>query len=380
MSVVEFATAFADIITRTPLAEGRPLRWTLIANPKAGGFTMRKRWATHRREIDALAAQAREKPLRSGGAAPSRTAGDFDFGDGSHGALGLVTTNSRGHAGDIIAKLIDEMEGEAAGARTTKGGALPFHLVVTAGGDGTSLEAQETLLGASEAVRSRLAVLRLPLGTGNDGSDGRELSESLSLLVEPVRVVRQRAVRLTTATPGLGPFHAFNILSVGLDAFVTHMTNKMKIAMPGDSYKLWVDLAALFYDRFYKVGAMAVTAFDAAGQKVNSFVDRLLLLAMGVSGHRCYGSAKPILPTDDNVCAVSNIPILRRVALKSLFTTGRHADRPEARLFSAEKITIQYDHPLLAQMDGEAVELSPADFPISIALTEPVIPILRKLS
>ncbi len=339
---------------------------------------MRQRWAEHRQIVERLAAEAREKPLRHLGAKASQTAMEADLGDGSMGPLGLVQTVRKGHAADIVAKLIDEIEGEALEERDEVA-PLPFHLIVMASGDGTSLEALETLVGARAQVLARLAVLRLPMGTGNDGADDKDMAKALSLLVDPVKVTRQKAVVLRSATPGKGPFHAFNILSLGLDAFVTHMTNKMKIAMPGDSYKLWVDVAALFYDLFYPLANMRVRAFDAKGKSVLAFDDKLLLIAMGESGHRSYGSSKPILPTDDNVCAVSNIPVLKRIALKALFTTGRHADRPEARIFSADRLEINADRKILAQMDGEAVELLPEDFPVTLALSEPIIPILKKM-
>jgi hypothetical protein len=42
----------------------------------------------------------------------------------------------------------------------------------------------------------------------------------------------------------------------------------------------------------------------------------MLLIAVGVSGHRTYGSNKPILPDDDDVCFVSEMPLLRKLALK----------------------------------------------------------------
>jgi hypothetical protein len=36
-------------------------------------------------------------------------------------------------------------------------------------------------------------------------------------------------------------------------------------------------------------------------------------------------------------------------------------------------------HPILAQMDGEAVLLRKEDFPAAIELTEPAIPVLRRV-
>jgi diacylglycerol kinase family enzyme len=323
--------------------------------------------------LRAEAERAARNPLRQE-AGPSRTARETDGGGGALGALGLVPTRGPGHAGKIVETLVDE-------ALSLKGspGKAPFHLIITAGGDGTSLEALSAFYAAPAALRSSFAVLRLPMGTGNDGADGWNLDEALSLLIDPAEIEMSRALRLTSATPGKGPFLAFNILSVGLDAFVTHMTNKMKGNLPGDSYKLWVDIAALLYDRIYKVGFMDVRGFDLRGRGIQSFREKVLLLAMGVSGHRTYGSHKRILPDDRNVCVVRQMPLLRKLALKGLFTTGGHIDKEESRLFNAGRVEFRGDHPILAQMDGETVLLQPRDYPAAIELTEPAIPILKKV-
>jgi diacylglycerol kinase family enzyme len=216
------------------------------------------------------------------------------------------------------------------------------------------------------------------MGTGNDGADARELDRALDFLMKDPVIRFQRALELRVSTPGKGPFLAFNILSVGLDAFVTHMTNKMKGSLPGDSYKLWVDLAALFYDRIYRVGFSDVRALDAEGREVKAFREKLLLLAVGESGRRTYGSDKRILPDERNVCALRQMPLLRKLALKGLFSTGEHVTKKESLLFSARRVEFSCEYPLLAQMDGETVLLEKKDFPASIELSEPLLPVLGR--
>jgi diacylglycerol kinase family enzyme len=200
----------------------------------------------------------------------------------------------------------------------------------------------------------------------------------LDLLVEPTRIELGRAVVLATATPGKGPFVAFNILSVGLDAFVTHMTNRMKGNLPGDSYKLWVDVATLFYDRVYRIAQMGVTPYDDAGRPLN----RLLgpAAAPGLRGLRePHLRLQQTHPAHErNVCAVSQMPLLKKLALKPYLISGRHAGLKEVRLFSAARVRIDYSESILAQMDGEAIPLEPCDFPITISLSEPAIPALKR--
>jgi diacylglycerol kinase family enzyme len=124
---------------------------------------------------------------------------------------------------------------------------------------------------------------------------------------------------------------------------------------------------------------MEIRAFDEAGRPIRTMEETALLLAVGVSGHRTYGSHKHILPDDRNVCVVRQMPLFRKLALKGLFTTGKHIDKPESILFSAGKVEFRGRERILAQMDGETVPLTPEDFPAAIELTQPVIPVLRLL-
>jgi diacylglycerol kinase family enzyme len=372
-AVFERLHTFADMLhpccSRTPLAADMPLRWTIIANPTAGGFTIPKRWNKHHAMLSACAEKAAQNPVRANAAAPSGTA--LRMG-GELGAMGLVATSGPGNAGEIVRAVI----AEALSAAGNTGEKPPFHLIITAGGDGTSLEALIELYSLPESLKERFAILRLPMGTGNDGADAWELDSALLRLLAPSKITFARAIKLTTATPGKGPFLAFNILSVGLDAFVTHMTNKMKLAFPGDSYKLWVDIASLFYDRVYTVGEMEAQFFSENGGLIDTLRQKMLLLAVGASGKRTYGSHKWILPDSRNVCAVRQMPLLRKVALKDLFTTGEHIHKPESTLYNATRVVFTTANPILAQMDGETVSLEPVDFPASIELSEPRIPIL----
>ncbi|MDR2376756.1 MAG: diacylglycerol kinase [Treponema sp.] len=352
------------ICSHTLVAPGKNLRWFLVINPKAGGFTIGSRWKRHYSAMKEYVDRAQANPLRA-------FCGPAAGPAGLESREGLFLTGRPGDAEEAVRSLLKAAEQD---------GGEDFFLVITAGGDGTSREVQSALYHAPEEIRGRFAVVRLPLGTGNDGADAPELAGALELLTGPVSIVKERALRLLTATAGKGPFLAFNILSIGLDAFVTHMTNKMKGKLPGDSYKLWVDIAALLYDRIYTVAPMDMRVLDAEGREGGRLRRNILLMAMGVSGHRTYGSRKKILPDDRNVCVLNQMSLLRKLALKELFNDGTHVDKPEALLFSASRVEFSGSYPILAQMDGETVLLRPEDFPAAIELSPPVIPVLRGAS
>jgi len=349
-----YAQALSDICEHSLICPERPLRCMIIINPAAGGYIIPKR---RENRIHALT-KSREKAQKN----PKRQI---------YKNVVLNLTEGKGSASETTNQYIKRAVSDP----------VPFYLIISAGGDGTHGEVMRSLYDAPEEVRQNMAVLRLPMGTGNDGADSSNMESALDLLIEPAHVEFTPAVHLKTSPGGpanwKGPFLAFNILSVGLDAFVTHMTNNMKEKTPGDSYKLWVDIATLFYDRKYKVDFMDVKAFDDTGREIRALKEKLLLLAMGASGHRTYGSQHKILPDDRNICAVKQMSLLKKIAIKGQITKGKHTNNPQAVLFYANRLEFSGMHPILAQMDGETVLLQPEDFPASLELTKPVIPVLK---
>ncbi|MBL8966596.1 MAG: diacylglycerol kinase, partial [Spirochaetaceae bacterium] len=326
----ELASSLQRLVERSPAFPDEELVVDLIANPKAGGFTRLSYAKLRHRELLELEARAAALPPRR------KPAG-----------LRLHLTERCGHAADIARGILAEARKDPPGRR---------RLVLTAGGDGTSLEAASALVELPPEERGRFALLRLPFGTGNDGSEGRDLLACLGRFLEPCAAVPKRAV-LVEPNPAGGklPSYSFNIVSLGLDAFVCEMTNRLKSVLPGDSYKLWVDVASVFYDLRWPPAPLKARAFDAAGAETVSFERPCLLVAFGAGGNRQYGCDKPILPDDDNVCAVFLVSLLKKLAFKDRIASGRHRGLGEdiLKLFSAERIVFDYSRGILMQRDGE---------------------------
>jgi len=350
-----FTQALTAICQHSVVAKDRPLRCMVVVNPVAGGFYIPKKWASHVRTLEKCREKAEANPIRQ-----------------IYKNMIFNITEGKGSAREITNAFIERAVKEPE----------PFYLIVSAGGDGTHCEVMFSIYNAPAHIRSNLAVLRLPLGTGNDGADCSNLEEAFDLLLQPSKVAFAPAVQLNPAPEGpshwKGPFLAFNILSVGLDAYVTHQTNTMKGKFPGDTYKLWIDMAALFYDKKYTVDFMSVRGLDKDNKEVISFKEKLLLLAMGVTGHKTYGSQQLILPDDRNVCAIKQMPVLNKLSIKGKVTKGNHANNKNVIMFNAHRLEFSGSHPILAQMDGETLLLQPEDFPASMELTAPVIPLLEK--
>ncbi|MFH2113214.1 MAG: diacylglycerol kinase family protein [Spirochaetota bacterium] len=353
MDTSTFAEAIRSLAERTPLFGESDLEAVMVANPRAGGFS---RTSRARHNAAALAEAV-------------KTASGMQLRKGITNWRALDTVSPK-HAGIIALSLLDEAAIKPKAE----------WLIVLACGDGTSHEFLDELSRAPRELTGRFAVLRLPMGTGNDGSDGRELPDSLSRLIGFGRIDEQVAIRMIPApggpasrrAPG-GEWRSFNIASMGVDAYITHMTNQLKAKLPGDSYKMWLDLATVLYDLSYPSGQMEIRAFDATGEVTASYEGRFLLAAMGISGRRAYGSNKPILPDDDNVCLIRQMSLLRKLILKGPIAAGHHRGLPEAELFSADALEVRYNQPILMQTDGEAQSLVAEDFPFRMERTGPLI-------
>ncbi|MBO4706647.1 MAG: hypothetical protein J5647_12990 [Spirochaetaceae bacterium] len=377
------------VIESCNLWQGKSLKVIIIANPTAGGFTQKKKSIANELVLQAAAEKAAES-IKSG---VKTTVSE----------IVLRKTEHAGHGIQFVTELLKEaagsgVSGENSGAGDSSGG---DYLIITAGGDGTHLEVQTTLLKAAFAdaatkqlVTNKITVLRLPFGTGNDGSDGREFADTLRRLTEPSHFALQKAVKVWyegehpngeskrkvdtyDSLDVLPPWYAFNIASIGIDAFITYMTNRTKGVMPGDFYQMWVDLACVFYGTKFPSKPMKITVYDKNGEIIDTVQSAVEFCLLGVSGHRTYGSNHKILPTDETFCTVKKMGLIKKLIQKNTFTDGTHAGKPTTVLRTASKIRVDYNQDILVQMDGEVHLLQPAQYPLFMEHTEPVIRIIE---
>jgi diacylglycerol kinase family enzyme len=248
------------------------------------------------------------------------------------------------------------------------------HLIIGCGGDGTSNEICSALVLADESLLERVKLLRLPLGTGNDSADAPTFAQAYELILgdQQTRLTGALAVVLGDGTVR----HAFNIASVGVDAYIADLTNRFKRAIPGQAYKMLVNVGSLFYDQVVHPGPMDVRIIRNGDQvDLKGIVPSMVVV--GTSGHRTYGGHMPVLPGDENVCLVDAMSIWRKITQKKLFYVGRHGELPEVRFFTGDRVDIEYHGRMPLQLDGELVWLSAADFPVSLQVLPPRIKILR---
>lgn len=376
----DVANCISTLISKNKLWAGKNVYLFLISNETAGCFKDNNKSEKYRKLFNKAEQEA--KTLQS--YVKSITTKIF-------------TTEYAGHAKDlalaITAEIIALKEPDAE------------YIIATAGGDGTSLEVQTTLFNAAqevpqkrEVIMDKITVLRLPLGTGNDGTDGHNVEELIELLLGPLQFTNSRAIKVYpegNPTPqqiaasgknpsdycdseNKAPWLAFNIVGMGLDAYICHMTNVIKKKFPGNFYHAVIDLCGLVYDKKFKPGTGIFEYFDENGTKIKEITSKIEMFDMGPTGHRCLGGGHKMLPDDNNTCLTHKLNLWNLITQNKHYVDGSHAGTWLATMEKADKVRIHYDQPVLIQCDGEVTLLCKEHFPIVMEKTEPCLRVLKK--
>ena len=384
LTPVDIAECITALISRNKLWSGKKVYAYFIVNKTAGCFTnahksekYKKFFSQIQKETEGLVKCARDISYR------------------------IFSTEYAGHAKDLTKSVVSQL--------IASDEADSEYIIITAGGDGTSLEVQTSLYKCAmegpkhrDVIMNKIALLRLPLGTGNDGTDGHSIEETVGLLrggllftnarairVYPEKNPDEEAVRACGKNPEKyqdmnikSPWYAFNIASIGLDAYVVYMTNTVKKKLPGNFYHLCVPLSGIVYDKHFPVDTMKIEIFankddTNPAEEINT---KITLLAFGASGNRVYGGGHKVLPNENNLCIAPKISLPVLIKENHRFVDGSFVGTPLASLHEADKIRLSYNKAILMQCDGETVMLSPAHFPIIMELSDPCLRVLQPIA
>ncbi len=333
---LDIAERVARILRYSHTVPGRKLTADIIINVRAGALAHRGRFKRVRRIFSEFTA----------GIEGARR-------DGEALVVHYHFTQYHGHAREIARRiLLANVDPDRQ------------RVIVSLGGDGTHGEILSVLSSADASVQARTTVFRLPLGSGNDGADSPDLATALRVMLSGRTVSGIPFVRVETARGR--SFHAFNIVSVGIDAFVTDVSARLKRLLPGNIYRIAAATSAALYQVLLHPREMTAEFGRADGAPVPR-AGRFVLLAVGPSGHRTYGNGMRILPGDDNVCLVHRLSTVQIMTLKSSMYRGEHVDLPVVETFDSAEITVRYDGRLPLQADGEPVWLEADDFPLRMS-------------
>ncbi len=249
--------------------------------------------------------------------------------------------------------------------------ATPGTIVVSVGGDGTHNHILST---AATAEPNDLAFLRVPAGSGNDSTQTGGIEEFLRTIERPLEKRNSSAVVLETRTRR---FFAFNIASLGIDAYITDLHDRWRRKFPGNTYRLAADLAVLRFETIVGLRETRLHGVDISGSKVDFGAAVRNLIAFGVTGHRTYGDHMNVLPGDDNVCIIGTGGIAQKLRMKQLFFSGEHVDQPLTTMAQLSELIVEYEGSLPAQLDGEAHWISSDEFPVRFSLRDSAVTVIE---
>lgn len=249
-------------------------------------------------------------------------------------------------------------------------------ILVLAGGDGFHKDVVTALLRFDPGVLDSLLLFRLPLGTGNDTSDAPDFETACEVLSEGSRIRSDSYIAVDIQ--GHDDEYALNVASFGLDAYVCELTNRFKGSIPGDIYKVMVDLSTLFFDFKYKTYPMKITIDEGSSGVYHEIESRLILTVLGRKGGTNYGGGRKILPGSENLLLADFMGIGKRIKLKGEFMTGSHREREEAHFFHADTVTFSYPEEILMELDGEVYPLGPENFPVTMNVQKDRLNILSR--
>ena len=139
-------------------------------------------------------------------------------------------------------------------------------------------------------------------------------------------------------------------------------------------------LSGLFYSRVFKIDNIKIEMYrENESQPFNVFTGKIMLTAMGTSGNRTYGGGQKVLPNFNNLCIASKVTLPRLIRDNKKFVDGTHAGTDIGMMFSADKIKIFYDKPMMLQCDGECYLLCKEHFPLIIEKRKPCYKIIKQI-
>ena len=383
LSSTDVAECITNLVARNKLWNKKTVKLFFIVNSKAGCFNNKR----VSKQYYSLFYKKNQEALKTKACTLSAK---YD----------IYKTEYQNHATELTKHVIEKIENEF--------NENTDYLIVTCGGDGTSLEVQTALyeeylrLKKDKAhVMNNVTILRLPLGTGNDGTDGNFIKETFSKLeggliysnskvlvahtdkhppIDAIKNANKFLSRFCTYQAN-SPWYAFNIASVGLDAFVNFVTNTVKSHFPGNLYHLCIPISGLFYGRIFEWGNAKIELYKGSDdtEPYDTYEDQITITVMGASGHRTYGGGHKVLPNHHNVCIATRINIPRLIKENKSFAEGTHVGKDIGNMFTADKIVFNYDQPLMLQCDGECYILCKEHFPLTIEKRDSGFRVLKSI-
>ena len=224
-----------------------------------------------------------------------------------------------------------------------------FTHVISVGGDGTSHEVVNGLIGSSVVFGV------VPCGSGNDFPKAASIPLDTMLAIETVFSGRERPFDIGK----LGDSYFINGLGIGLDGAVSHRFKKLKLLRGPLGYLLVSVQEALTFKGF------------PARVKIDDWNYEGTLLLTGASNGLYQGGFKlaPDAKIDDGLLdfhIIKDMSIINRLIKIPKVLEGSHSDLDEVEIKRATNMEITLESKIPAHMDGEPFYLEEGSHKIEI--------------
>ncbi len=225
-----------------------------------------------------------------------------------------------------------------------------FTHIISVGGDGTSHEVVNGLIGSSAVFGV------VPSGSGNDFPKAASIPLDTRLAIETVFSGKERAVDVGK----LGDKYFINGLGIGLDGAVSHRFKKLKLLRGQLGYLLGSVQEALTFKGF------------PVQVKIDDWNYRGTLLLTGASNGLYQGGKFKLAPEakiDDGLLdfhIIKDMSIINRLIKIPKVLEGSHSDLNEVEIIRATNMEISLETRIPAHMDGEPFYLEEGTHRIEI--------------
>jgi diacylglycerol kinase family enzyme len=334
----EFAGKVKELIGLSRKPTKRLIDVHLIVNPKAGRF---RREST----IDTIVKGLEEEIIKIKHSNHYTRYIHFDE----------YHTEYEGHADEFGQKIASEPTDS------------DYKLIIVASGDGGYNEVCSGILKTIKPTKD-IRLLHVPLGSGNDTAEVKDIRESYGLITGSHKVKNANAVKISDSAGDVS--YAFNIASIGLDGYVAHVANEIKKVFGETSYWVASKIAPISY--YLRKSASRIDFFTVYNDKgtIELYQNNHLITAMGAKGNSEYGHGMQILPDENNVCTVQHMNLLRLLQNEPIFYKGQHGILPEVNFYKSNRIEFKSTQPLWLQRDGQTCQVSLKQYPLIFEIIE----------
>ncbi|MBD3375495.1 YegS/Rv2252/BmrU family lipid kinase [candidate division KSB1 bacterium] len=250
----------------------------------------------------------------------------------------LFETLSIGHAVKLAHQAMDENQ---------------THLIV-AGGDGTLNEVINGIF--SHPTRRDVKIGILPIGTCNDFAQAAGLSLSLDKALETL--MSGEPQRFDVAK--IADLYFINVAGIGFDVDIVETISRHQ---KGRNFVTYL-LAVFKIIRQYRAGTYRIKTPDKALE------GKMLLIAF--ANGRSFGGGFRIAPMADpqdgllDIVILKDMPFIKRIVALLRILNGSLDKCAETVTLSSDHISIDAEHPLKMQMEGELVQFTHKEITVDI--------------